>query len=140
MSMEVDVDDSGKDWVHSLKLSHKETILDPRGWICSDIMNHSLQIIADQFHHINGLQMTNFAPIFDTKSDSWKCNKRFQLILPPSVQINHTGRYHWVLSLESRNNEVCILDSLSSIKNHTVHTPSLEFRCHKFTRKIKLLF
>ena len=36
---EVDVEDSGKDWVHSLKLSHKETILDPRGWICSDVVN-----------------------------------------------------------------------------------------------------
>ena len=39
---EVDVDDSGKDWVHSLKLSHKETILHPKGWICSDVMNQSL--------------------------------------------------------------------------------------------------
>ena len=67
---EVDVDDSGKDWVHSLSLSNKETILDFRGWICSDIMNQSLQIIADQFPHINGLQMTNLAPIFDSKSDS----------------------------------------------------------------------
>ena len=65
-----EVDDSGKDWVHSLKLSHKETILDPKGWICSDVMNQSLQIIADQFPHINGLQMTNLAPIFDSKSDS----------------------------------------------------------------------
>ena len=136
MSMEVDVDDSGKDWVHSLKLSHKETILDPRGWICSDVMNQFLQI-ADQFPHINGLQMTKLVPIFDTKSYSWKCNKRFQLILPPSLQINHTGRYHWVLSLESRNNEVCILDSLSIIKNHTVNTPSLEIQMSQIYKKDK---
>ena len=100
-------------------------------------MNQSLQIIADQFPHINGLQMTNLAPIFDTKSDSWKCNKQFQSILPPSVQIHHTGRDHWVLSLESRDNEVCILDSLSNIKNHTVNTPSLEIQLSQIYKKDK---
>ena len=74
----------------------RKTILDPKGWICSDVMNQSLQIIADKFPHINGLQMTNLAPIFDTKSDSWKFNKQFESILPPSVQIHHTVRDHWV--------------------------------------------
>ena len=50
--------------------------------------------------------MTNLAPIFDTKSDSRKFNKQFQSILSHSVQIHHTGRDHWVLSLESRDNEI----------------------------------
>ena len=72
-----------------------------------------------------------------TKSESWKCNKQFQLILPPSVQIHHTGMDHWVLSLESRDNEVCILDSLSNIKNLTVNTPSLEIQLSQIYKKDK---
>ena len=60
-----------------------------------------------------------------------------QSILPASVQIHHTGREHWVLSLESRDNEVCILDtcSLSNIKNHTVNTPSLEIQLSQIYKK-----
>ena len=97
-------------------------------------MNQSLQIIADHFPHINGLQMTILAPIFYTKSDSWKCNKQFQSILPPSVQVGTIGFY---LYSESRDNEVCILDSLSNIKNHTVNTPSLEIQLSQIYKKEK---
>ena len=53
------------------------------------------------------------------------------------MQIHHTGRDHWVLSLESRDNEVCILDSLSNIKNHTVNTPSLEIQLSQIYKKDK---
>ena len=60
--------------------------------------------------------MTNLAPIFDTK----KCNKQLQSIYSTTFidqckYTIHTCRDHWVLSLESRDNEVCILDSLSNI-------------------------
>ena len=82
--------------------------------------------------------MTNLAPIFDTKSDSWKCNKQFQSILPPSVQIHHTGRDHWVLSLESRDNEVCILDSLSNKKNHKIQLSKI-YKKDKTSIPIKIL-
>lgn len=115
-------------WVSGLKVSHKENILDPKGWLCSDIVNYSLDIIKKQFEHIHGLQLTNLAPIFDVQTKSWKCDKKFEHTQPPSVQIHHTGRSHWVTSFQNNSNEICILDSLSKSKNQTVNTPSLEIQ------------
>ena len=46
----------------------------------------------------------------------------------PSAQIHYTGRDHWVMSFQNQENEVCILNSLSNTKNHTVNTPSLEIQ------------
>ena len=115
-------------WVSGLTVSHKKNILDPKGWLCSDIVNYSLDIIKKQFEHIHGLQLTNLAPIFDVQTKSWNCDKKFEHTQPPSVQIHHTGRSHWVTSFQNNNNEICILDSLSKSKNQTVNTPSLEIQ------------
>lgn len=84
-------------------------------------MNYSLDIIKKQFEHIHGLQLTNHGK-------SWKCDKNFEHTQPPSVQIHHTGRSHWVTSFQNNDNEVCILYSLSKSKNQTVNTPSLEIQ------------
>lgn len=114
--------------VSGLKVSHKKNILDPKGWLCSDIVNYSLDIIKKQFENIHGLQLTNLAPLFDEQTKSWKCDNKFEHAQPPSVQIHHTGRSHWVTSFQNNNNEICILDSLSKSKNQTVNTPSLEIQ------------
>ena len=113
-----------KKWIAGLNLTHKSTILDPRGWLCSDIINKSMEIISKQFTNINGFQMTNLAPVFDEDSNSWKCRTEFQSSSLPSAQIHHTGRDHWVMSFQNKENEICIIDSLSSTKNHTINTIS----------------
>ena len=109
------------EWISGLKFSHRSDILNPRGWLCSDVMNKSMDIISKQFKNINGFQLSNLAPEYDKETNSWKCRNKFQpMLVLPSAQIHYTGRDHWVMSFQNQENEVCILNSLSNTKNHTV--------------------
>lgn len=119
-------------WINltgNLGQGHKQTILDPKGSLCSKIINFSLEILKKQFNGIiNGMELTNRAPVYEEHTKSWKCDEKFQHTQPPSVQIHHTGRNHWVTSFINYNKKIFILDSLSRSKNHTVLTESLEIQ------------
>ncbi|CAG2219419.1 unnamed protein product [Mytilus edulis] len=52
---------------------------------------------------MNGLEATVLAPYFEEKANTWHYyeGKKFQHAYPPSAQIHHTGKGHWVLSYKS---------------------------------------
>ena len=88
-----------------------------------------MKIIAKQFPHtaISGFQPTGLVPYFDEHTQCWTEQfGRFQRQDPPSVQIHHTGKSHWVTSLQDKKDgTVYVLDSYS--KTFTL-TPSLEIQ------------
>lgn len=57
---------------------------------------------------VNGLQETTLAP---TQDGTCIVPCRFQPQPPPSVNIHHNGRNHWVTSFEDENNDIFLLDS-----------------------------
>jgi hypothetical protein len=88
-----------------------------------------MNIIAQQFPHtaISGFQPTELVPYFDDHTQCW--TEQFGRFLrqdPPSVQIHHTEKSHWITSLQDKKDgTVYVLDSYS--KTFTL-TPSLEIQ------------
>ncbi|PJE77789.1 hypothetical protein CI610_03284 [invertebrate metagenome] len=114
-------------WVNNLNESHKLKISN-KEWICSDIINEVQSIMSKQFPGLNGFQLTNLAPVYDSNKCKWKNQIAFQSVVSPSVQIHHNGRDHWVTSFQTSNGDISVLDSLASKENHTVNTPSIELQ------------
>ncbi|CAG2248169.1 unnamed protein product [Mytilus edulis] len=100
-------------WVASLNTEHK-LMLENNSWLCSEIINVSMNIIAKQFPLISGLQPT--APLFDEDKQCWTENYgTFISQDTPCVQIHHTGKSHWITSLQTKKDSaVYVLDSLST--------------------------
>ena len=115
-------------WVAGLNCEYK-LMLENNSWLCSEIINTCMNIIAQQFPHtaISGFQPTGLVPYFDEHAQYWTEQfGRFQRQDPPSVQIHHTGKSHWVTSLQDKKDgTVYVLDSYS--KTFTL-TPSLEIQ------------
>ncbi|VDI35358.1 Hypothetical predicted protein [Mytilus galloprovincialis] len=113
-------------WVSGLTLEHKNKIL-TNTWLCSDIINTCTDIVQTQFPGIAGFQATTLAPRFNENTKSWTQDfGTFQSKQAPCVQIHHTGKSHWVTSLQqTRDTTVYVLDSLNSL--HTI-TASLEIQ------------
>ncbi|VDI70203.1 Hypothetical predicted protein [Mytilus galloprovincialis] len=84
-------------------------------------------IISRQFPNISGFQPTGLSPVFDEATKSW--SEKFGSFSQkgcPTVQIHHTGKSHWVTSLQSVNDQcIYVLDSFS--KTFTL-TPSLDIQ------------
>ncbi|CAC5363338.1 unnamed protein product [Mytilus coruscus] len=113
-------------WVSGLTLEHKNKIL-TNTWLCSDIINTCTDIVQTQFPGISGFQATTLAPRFNENTKSWTQDfGTFQSKKAPCVQIQHTGKSHWVTSLQqTRDTTVHDLDSLNSL--HTI-TASIEIQ------------
>ncbi|VDI68699.1 Hypothetical predicted protein [Mytilus galloprovincialis] len=106
-------------WVSGLTLEHKNKIL-TNTWLCSDIINTCTDIVQTQFPGIAGFQATTLAPRSNENTKSWTQDfGTFQSKQAPCVQIHHTGKSHWVTSLQqTRDTTVYVLDSLNSL--HTI--------------------
>ncbi|VDI62982.1 Hypothetical predicted protein [Mytilus galloprovincialis] len=91
-------------WVASLNREHK-LMLKNNSWLCSEIINVSMNIIAKQFPLLSGLQPTGLAPLFDEDKQCW--TEYFGTFISqdtPCVQIHHTGKSHWITSHIGQDN------------------------------------
>ena len=102
--------------------------------LTSDVMDEINIILQDQFPKINGHQPTVYAPVFDDIIDQWTWNVAFQAVEPPSVQILHNGKGHWVATLQPTVGPVYLLDSLYG--PHT--SPSLQIQIAQIYNRSKL--
>ncbi|CAG2245650.1 unnamed protein product [Mytilus edulis] len=97
-------------WIGYCSQQHKQNILNNK-YLCSDIIISTQNLLKFEFPEINGFQETTLAPV---KVDGkWVSETGFQSQESPSVQIHHNGNAHWVLSLQTRDGNIYLLDSLS---------------------------
>ena len=113
-SEETSMDTTETRWIGRLTNKHKFTISNDQP-ICSDIMNEVQRILAAQYPDVNGLQQTEKTPVWDEAENKWKYARKFTNERSPSVQIHHTGNFHWVTSVKL-DGEIYVLDSLSKGK------------------------
>ena len=113
-SEETSMDTTETRWIGRLTNKHKLTISNDQP-ICSDIMNEVQRILAAQYPDVNGLQQTEKTPVWDEAENKWKYARKFTNERSPSVQIHHTGNFHWVTSVKL-DGEIYVLDSLSKGK------------------------
>ncbi|CAC5399208.1 unnamed protein product [Mytilus coruscus] len=113
-------------WVATLNTEHK-LMLENNSWLCSEIINVCMNILAKQFPIISGFQSTGLAPLFDEDKQCWTENfGTFTSQDTPCVQIPHTGKSHWITSLQTKKDSaVYVLDSYS--KDFRL-TPSTEIQ------------
>ena len=109
-------------WVGTLTMDHKAKILN-RQYICSDIIQAAQNILKRQFPDVDGMQPTTCAPVWSESENKWNNQFPFTSVSLPAAQVHHTGRDHWVTSVNN-NGQIHVLDSLSSGKL----TPSLEIQ------------
>ncbi|CAC5412486.1 unnamed protein product [Mytilus coruscus] len=90
-------------------------MLENNSWLCSEIINVCMNILAKQFPIISGFQSTCLAPLFDEDKRCWTENfGTFTSQDTPCVQIHHTGKSHWITSLQTKKDSaVYVLDSYS---------------------------
>ncbi|CAG2203434.1 unnamed protein product [Mytilus edulis] len=95
----------------------------------SDVMNNAQKLINDKYVGMNGLEATVLAPYFEEKANTWHYyeGKKFQHAHPPSAQIHHTGKGHWVLSYQAvDSHSVYLIDSMRSSREAL--SPSLQIQ------------
>ncbi|CAG2216428.1 unnamed protein product [Mytilus edulis] len=113
-------------WISSLNSEHK-LMLENNSWLCSEIVNVSINVIAKQFPYISGFQPTGLSPIYDEDKQCWaESFGKFSSKDTPCVQVHHTGKSHWVTSFQhKKENAVYVLDSKST---EFKLTPSMEIQ------------
>ncbi|CAC5387653.1 unnamed protein product [Mytilus coruscus] len=113
-------------WISSLNSEHK-LMLENNSWLCSEIVNVSINMIAKQFPHISGFQPTGLSPIYDEDKQCWaESFGKFSSKDTPCVQVHHTGKSHWVTSIQpKKESAVYVLDSKST---EFKLTPSMEIQ------------
>ena len=79
--------------------------------LTSDIMDRANKILRNQFPEINGFQCTLLAPNLNFRTGEWDYALRLESRTPPTVQIHHNGSFHWIVTVQSKNNRVYMLDS-----------------------------
>ncbi len=79
----------------------------------------AINILArQQFKNIKGLQSTEKVPKFIKDEERWNVNCKMDNInMGPSVQVHHTGKDHWVPSLQTRNGDIYLFDSLGNVRS-----------------------
>ncbi|VDI27201.1 Hypothetical predicted protein [Mytilus galloprovincialis] len=97
-------------WIGYCSQQHKQNILNNQ-YLCSDIIISTQNLLKFEFPEINGFQETTLAPV--KVNGKWVSETGFQSQESPSVQIHHNGNAHWVLSLQTRDGNIYLLDSLS---------------------------
>ncbi|CAG2232922.1 unnamed protein product [Mytilus edulis] len=97
-------------WVAYCSQQHKQNILN-NNYLCSDIIISTQNLLKFEFPEINGFQETTLAPV--KLNGKWVSETGFQSQESPSLQIHHNGNAHWVLSLQTRDGNIYLLDSLS---------------------------
>ncbi|CAG2237060.1 unnamed protein product [Mytilus edulis] len=97
-------------WIGYCSQQHKQNILNNK-YLCSDIIISTQNLLKFEFPEINGFQETTLAPV--KLNGKWVSETGFQSQESPSVQIHHNGNAHWVLSLQTRDGNIYLLDSLS---------------------------
>ncbi|CAG2188432.1 unnamed protein product [Mytilus edulis] len=97
-------------WIGYCSQQHKQNILNNK-YLCSDIIISTQNLLKFEFPEINGFQETTLAPV--KVNGKWVSETGFQSQESPSVQIHHNGNAHWVLSLQTRDGNIYLLDSLS---------------------------
>ncbi|CAG2200582.1 unnamed protein product [Mytilus edulis] len=97
-------------WIGYCSQQHKQNILN-NNYLCSDIIISTQNLLKFEFPEINGFQETTLAPV--KLNGKWVSETGFQSQESPSLQIHHNGNAHWVLSLQTRDGNIYLLDSLS---------------------------
>ncbi|VDH96921.1 Hypothetical predicted protein [Mytilus galloprovincialis] len=97
-------------WIGYCSQQHKQNILNNK-YLCSDIIISTQNLLKFEFPEINGFQETTLAPV--KLNGKWVSETGFQSQESPSLQIHHNGNAHWVLSLQTRDGNIYLLDSLS---------------------------
>ncbi|CAC5410416.1 unnamed protein product [Mytilus coruscus] len=101
-------------WVSILNSEHK-LMLENNSWLCSEIVNVSIDMIAKQFPNISGFQRTGLSKIYDEDKQRWaESFGKFSSKDTTCVKVHHTGSSHWVRSLHSKKESaVYVLDCKS---------------------------
>ena len=103
-------------WVQNLDYFQKGIIENKLGTLNDHHIQAAHQILANQFKDINGFQCSTIAPTYDEKLEKWvnSAGENLESRCPPSVQIHHTGHFHWVMSCQmEKDGIVYIMDSLT---------------------------
>ena len=95
----------------------------------SDVMNTAQKLIIKQYPHINGLEPTVLVQYFDEATNRWHYYvwEKFKPSNPPSAQIHHTGKGHWMLSYTSEDClAVITIDSMRSTRESISHSLQIQ--------------
>lgn len=76
----------------------------------ADVLLLAQMILSAQFPEVHGFQETAYVTKFN--SGRWVYHSEtMKLTLAPSVQIHHTGAFHWVTNMKDENESIYPLAS-----------------------------
>jgi hypothetical protein len=129
LDLELNTDSKcGRDWIcfkgYSMKISDKFDISYNKK-LTDRVINYSQKLLNDQFSSVNGFQDCCYVPV--QTDNEWRYSLRMRSQVPPICQIHHTGRDHWITSVQcDADDPVIIFDS--SISKPYVITESLKMQ------------
>ena len=130
-------------WVQNLDYFQKEIIENKEGALNDHHIQAAHQILTNQFRDINGFQCSTIAATYDKKLEKWVngAGEKLELRCPPSVQIHHTGHFHWVMSCQmEKDGVVYIMDSLTKGSFQQVYKYKLQLSMVSGGIRLTVLF